>query len=235
MKTAILGTKIGMTQVYDDKGILHPVTVVQAGPCNVLQIKTVETDGYNAVQLGFSDVKPQRAIQPQIGHAAKCGCKPKRYVREVRLMEPASDVQPGQAVTVADFAEVPYVDVIGTTKGKGTAGVMKRHNFKGMPASHGCERKHRSPGAISSHSSNRGTGGKPKRGKRMGGRMGDARCTTRNVRIVRIDAENNLLLVKGAVPGANGGVVFIQASKTVRAAKVAAALAAAKATAAQAQ
>jgi len=214
MQAAILGRKIGMTQVYDEAGVLHPVTVVQAGPCHVLQIKTVPIDGYDAVQIGFEDVRGQRAVQPAIGHAAKCGCKPKRHIREVRLAEPAADVQPGQTITVEAFAGVPYVDVIGTTKGKGFAGVMKRHHFKGMPASHGCERKHRSPGSIASHSSNRGRGGKPKKGKRMAGHMGDARCTTRNVRVIRVDSENHLLLVKGAVPGANGGVVFVRASRT---------------------
>lgn len=235
MKAAILGKKIGMTQVYDAAGVLHPVTVVQAGPCHVMQIKTAQTDGYDAVQLGYDDLKPQRALQPQIGHAAKCGVAPKRHLREVRLTEPAGDVQPGQAVTVDAFQDVFFVDVIGTTKGKGFAGVMKRHNFKGQPASHGCERKHRSPGAIASHSSNRGRGGKPKRGKRMAGRLGDSRCTTRNIRVIRVDSENNLLLVQGALPGANGGVVFIQASKTVPAAKVAAAREAAKAAATPAE
>jgi large subunit ribosomal protein L3 len=216
MKAAILGKKVGMTQVYDEAGVLHPVTVVQAGPCNVLQVKTVASDGYDAVQIGFDDVKPQRAVAPAIGHAAKAGCKPKRHIREMRLTDPAGDVQPGQAITVEAFSGVAFVDVIGTTKGKGFAGVMKRHNFKGQPASHGCERKHRSPGAISSHSSNRGTGGKPKRGKKMAGHMGDARCTTRNIRVVRVDSENNLLLVKGALPGANGGLVFIRVSKTAK-------------------
>lgn len=203
-----------MTQVYDGQGVLHPVTVVQAGPCDVLQVKDVETDGYNAVQIGLEDVKPHRAKRPQIGHAARAGCKPKKHVQEIRLSGPAEDVAVGQTVSVDVFADVACVDVTGTTKGKGFAGTMKRHNFKGQPASHGVERKHRSPGSIASHSSNAGTGPKIKKGKRMAGHMGSVRRTTRNHRLIRIDAENSLLLVKGSVPGANGGVVFIRESKT---------------------
>jgi large subunit ribosomal protein L3 len=222
MLTALLGKKIGMTQVYDDEGRLHPVTVVQAGPCHVLQVKTEETDGYNAVQIGFDDVKAHRAPKPAIGHAAKAGVKPKRFVREVRLAEAPEGVEPGQTVTVDIFEDIPFVDVIGTSKGKGFAGVMKRHNFKGQPASHGTERKHRSPGSISSHASNLGTGGKPKRGKRMAGHMGHEKVTTRNHRLVRADKENNLLLIRGAVPGPGGGYVVVRVSKTARVAKSAA-------------
>ena len=218
MLPAILGRKIGMTQVYDADGVLHPVTVVQAGPCSVLQIKARKPDGYEAVQIGMEDVKPHRASKPQIGHAARAKCKPKRCVREVRLAEPQEDVQPGQDITVQVFEGVSYVDVIGTTKGRGFAGTMKRHGFKGMPASHGVERKHRSPGSIASHSSDAGTGPRPKKGKRMAGHMGSARRTSRNHRLVRIDKENNLLLIKGPLPGANGGLLFIRKSKTARAA-----------------
>jgi len=217
MLQAILGTKIGMTQVYDEAGKLYPVTVVQAGPCSVLQVKTVDTDGYEAVQIGFGDVKLHRASKPLIGHAAKSNSKPKRHVCEVRTA--AEDVSAGQEITVEVFEEVAFVDVVGTTKGKGFAGGMKRHNFRGMSASHGTERKHRSPGSIASHSSNAGTGGKPKKGKRMAGHMGAARCTSRNHELVSIDVENNLLLIKGAVPGAAGGCVFVRASKTAKAAK----------------
>ena len=214
MLPAMLGKKIGMTQVYDDRGVLSPVTVVQAGPCDVLQVKTVETDGYNAVQIGYGDVRPHRAAKPQIGHASKAGVAPKRFVREIRLDAPDEEVEPGQQVTVEAFESVSYVDVIGTSKGKGFAGGMKRHNFKGQLASHGVERKHRSPGSISSHGTNLGTGPKPKKGKRMAGHLGDARCTTRNHKLVRVDKENNLLLIKGAVPGAKGGYLIIRASKT---------------------
>jgi large subunit ribosomal protein L3 len=216
MLPALLGKKIGMTQVYDDKGRLLPVTVVQAGPCDVLQVKTVETDGYNAVQIGFEDRKAQRCTKPQIGHAGKAGVKAKRFVREVRLAELPADVKPGQKVTVDAFEQVAFVDVIGTTKGKGFAGVMKRYGFAGQPASHGTERKHRSPGSLSAHATNRGFSGKIKKGKRMGGHMGAVRCTTRNHRLVRIDKENNLLLIKGPVPGANNGYVVVRVSKTAR-------------------
>lgn len=218
MHPVLLGKKIGMTQVYDPQGVLHPVTVVQAGPCSVLQVKTVETDGYNALQIGFEDEKAHRARQPQIGHAAKANTPPKKFVREVRLPEPPGDVEPGQTVTVAVFEEIDSVDVTGTTKGKGFAGGMKRHGFKGQPASHGTERKHRSPGSIGSHSSNAGKGPTIKKGKRMAGHMGAARHTSRNHKLLGIDKENNLLLIKGPVPGANGGFIYIRASKTAPAA-----------------
>ncbi len=216
MVPALLGKKIGMTQVYDDDGVVHPVTVVQAGPCSVLQVKSVDSDGYDSVQIAFEDIKPQRAHKPAIGHAAKAGVKPKRHIREVRLVEAVDDVELGQALTVELFDDVAYVDVVGTTKGKGYAGVMKRYGFKGQLASHGVERKHRSPGSIASHSSNAGTGPKIKKGKRMSGHMGVDRCTSRNHRLIGVDKENNLLLIKGPVPGANGGVVFVKKSKTAK-------------------
>ena len=214
MQAAILGKKIGMTQVYDAKGVVHPVTVVQAGPCSVLQVKTVQTDGYDAVQLGFDDVKPRRATQAQLGHAGKANARPKRYIREVRFEDgQAPDVQLGAVVTVEAFEALPAVDIIGTSKGKGFQGVMKRHHFTGQPQSHGTERKHRSPGSISAHATNRGWGGDIKRGKRMAGRMGAVRRTNRNHKVVAIDKENNLLLIRGSVPGANGGYVLIQATQ----------------------
>ncbi|MFA6134360.1 MAG: 50S ribosomal protein L3 [Phycisphaerae bacterium] len=217
MLSALIGKKIGMTQLYDAKGEVQPVTVVQAGPCSVLQIKTPEADGYNAVQIGFGEVKPQRTTKALIGHAVKAGSAPKKCIREYRLADAAGDVAVGQVLTVEVFEGVGLVDVCGTSKGKGTAGVMKRHHFKGMPASHGTERKHRSPGSIAAHATNRGWGGDIKKGKRMGGRMGNAQRTTRNHTLVAIDKENNLLLIKGAVPGANGGFVFIYPSKTAAA------------------
>ena len=216
MLPALLGKKIGMTQVYDDAGVLHPVTVVQAGPCSVLQVKTSETDGYEAVQIGFEDVKPHRAKKPQIGHAARGKLKAKKFVREVRLGEPASDVEEGQELTVEIFDGILHVDVIGQTKGRGFAGVMKRHGFKGQLASHGVERKHRSPGSIASHSSNAGTGPHLKKGKRMAGHMGAVRRTSRNHKLIAVDKENGLLLIKGSLPGANGEVVFVRKSKTAR-------------------
>jgi len=219
MQAALLGKKIGMTQVYDANGVLHGVTVVQAGPCSVLQVKTTKTDGYNAVQMGFGDVKPHRATKPQIGHAAEANAGPKKFVRELRTAEEPTDIPPGQTLTVEVFEGVSMVDVIGTTKGKGFAGVMKRYHFGGQPASHGTERKHRSPGSIGSHATSRGAGGDIKKGKKMSGHMGFVRCTSRNHRLIRIDKENNLLLIKGSVPGANGGYVFIRASKTAQAAR----------------
>ena len=216
MLPALLGRKIGMTQVYDEQGAVQVVTVVQAGPCSVLQVKTRATDGYDAVQLGLDDVKPHRATKPQIAHAAKAGVRPKKFVREVRTAQPPEQIQPGATVTVDVFEGVGSVDVTGTTKGKGFAGVMKRHGFKGQPASHGTERKHRSPGSIGAHASDAGLGGDIKKGKRMAGRMGSVRCTTRNHKVVRIDKDNHLLLLKGSAPGANGGYVFIRASKTTK-------------------
>ena len=219
MLAAILGRKVGMTQVYDGEGRLQPVTVVQAGPCDVLQVKTVGTDGYNAVQMGFEDVKPQRALAPQIGHAAKAGAKPKKFVREVRVKEAPADVAAGQSISVSAFEGVAMVDVIGVSKGKGFQGGMKRHHFGGQCASHGTERKHRSPGSISAHATNRGWGGDIKRGKRMAGHMGDVRSTTRNLKLVGVDKDNNLLLIKGAVPGANGGFVFVCAARTAKVVK----------------
>ncbi len=217
MQPVILGKKIGMTQVYDGGGVLHPVTVVQAGPCSVLQIKDAETDGYEAVQLGFVDVKTHRATKPQIGHAAKAKSGPKQFIRESRLTAPADGVAAGQSITVEVFDGVVFVDVIGTTKGRGFQGGMKRHGFKGLGASHGTERKHRSPGSICSHGTNRGTGPKVRKGKKMAGHMGAVRRTSRNHRLISVDKENNLLLIKGALPGANGGFLFIRKSKTAKA------------------
>ena len=215
MIPAILGRKIGMTQVFDDAGVLHPVTVVQAEPCVVLQVKTNETDGYNAVQLGSEDAKAHRATRPQIGHAAKAGTAPKRMIREVRLAD-APDLEVGEQVTVDIFDGVTFVDVIGTTKGRGFAGVMKRHNFKGMGDGHGVKRQHRHGGSISSHGSDLGHGGTVKKGKKMGGHMGMARCTTRHHRLIGVDREDNLLLIKGPLPGANGCEVFVRLSKTAK-------------------
>ncbi len=218
MQAALLGRKLGMTQVYDEAGALCPVTVVQAGPCTVTQIKDVERDGYDAVQIGFEPLRPHRATQPLIGHAGRAGVKPSRVYREVRLTEPAGDVEPGQTLTVEAFDGVQWVDVTATSKGKGFAGVMKRHNFRGLGASHGVERKHRSPGSIASHGNQLGSSGGLKKGKRMAGQMGNVRCTSRNHRLVAIDAENHLLLIKGAVPGPQGGLVFVKTSKTKQAA-----------------
>lgn len=215
MTPALLGTKVGMTRVYDEKGSVVPVTVVQAGPCHVTQVKTVDTDGYNAVQLGFGDRKAKLSRMPLIGHAAKAGVGPKHYFREIRLKD-ATTLAPGAEVKVDLFNEVQYVDVIGKSKGKGTAGVMKRHHFGGQCASHGTERKHRSPGSIASRATWRGQCGKPKKGVRMAGHMGMDQVTTRNHPLVKIDTENNLLLIKGCLPGPNGSILFVRQSITAR-------------------
>jgi large subunit ribosomal protein L3 len=215
MTPALLGKKIGMTRVYDEKGAVVPVTVVQAGPCHVTQVKTVDTDGYNAVQLGFDDCKAKFSTMPLIGHTAKVGVGPKRHFREIKLKQP-TDLAAGAAVQVGIFDGVKYVDVIGVSKGKGTAGVMKRHHFGGQPATHGTERKHRSPGSIASRATWRGQSGKPKKGVRMAGHMGMDRVTTRNHPLVKIDAENGLLLIKGALPGPNGGLLFVRKSVTAK-------------------
>jgi large subunit ribosomal protein L3 len=215
MTPALLGKKIGMTRVYDEKGTIVPVTVVQAGPCAVTQVKTVETDGYNAVQLGFGEVKAKFSTFPMIGHTAKAGLGPMRHFREIRLKD-ATDKAAGESVDVSVFDGVQFVDVIGTSKGKGTAGVMKRHHFGGQPASHGTERKHRSPGSLASRATWRGQSGKPKKGVRMAGHMGVDTVTTRNHPLVKLDRENNLLLIKGALPGPNGGLLFVRKSVTAK-------------------
>lgn len=215
MIPALLGKKIGMTQVYNDAGRACAVTVVQAGPCTILQVRTRDTDGYDAVQLGFGDVKPHRSTLPAIGHARKAGTTPKRHVRELRLAAPAEN-KAGDVVTVELFSEkkVRYVDVVGTTKGYGCTGAMRRHGFGGLPGSHGTERKHRSPGSIASHASDRGHGGNLKKGKRMAGHLGHERVTIKSQRLFSVDAENHLLLIEGALPGPSGSLVFVRQAKT---------------------
>lgn len=215
MVPAILGTKLGMTRMILEKGVSVPVTVVQAGPCTVIQVKNQEKDKYNAVQLGFQDVRPFRSTKPLIGHAAKAGTGPKRYIREVRLTE-ATSLNAGDVVTVQLFTEgaVNYVDVTGISKGRGMAGPMKRFGFGGQPASHGTERKHRSPGGIGS-SGQRGRGRCIKKGKRMAGHMGHDRVTVRNQKLIGVDAERNVLLIRGGLPGPNGGMVLVRKSKTM--------------------
>jgi large subunit ribosomal protein L3 len=210
----LLGRKIGMTQMYDEADKLLPVTVIQAGPCTVMQVKTVDTDGYNAVQLGYNDVKPSRRKNPQIGHAQKADSVPKKFVKEMRLPNDAEpDCKVGDSLTVSVFVEDKYVDVVSTSKGKGFAGVMKRHGFRGFPASHGTERKHRAPGSIGGFTSDAGHGGGPKKGKKMAGHMGNHRVTTKNHSLVAIDEEKNLLVVKGSVPGPSGGYVIVRSAK----------------------
>jgi large subunit ribosomal protein L3 len=210
----LLGRKVGMTQVYDESGRLLPVTVIQAGPCAIMQVKTSETDGYNAVQLGYDDVKPSRQKNPQIGHAQKADTVPKKFIKEMRLPDDIeAEYKVGDFITVLAFAEDKFIDVVGTSKGKGFAGVMKRHGFAGFPASHGTERKHRAPGSISSFASDAGHSGGPKKGKKMAGHMGHSRVTTKNHSLVSIDEEKNLLVVKGSVPGPAGGYVIVRSAK----------------------
>jgi large subunit ribosomal protein L3 len=211
MVVGLLGRKLGMTQIYEEGGTAVPVTVIEAGPCTVLQIRTRERDGYESVQLGFLD-KPRRvATKAERGHVAKVNAEPKRYVREFRTDGEQTGLAEGQAVTVEIFKDVKAVDIIGTSKGKGTAGPMKRHNFQGLPASHGVKRKHRAPGAIGG----RTDPGRVFKGHRMAGQMGGVRSTMRNLRVVRIEPEQNLLLVRGAVPGPNGGYVMIRKTNKI--------------------
>jgi large subunit ribosomal protein L3 len=202
--TGILGTKLGMTQVWDNNRIV-PVTVVQAGPCVVTQVRTPDKDGYHAVQLAFGEIDPRRVNKPEAGHFARAGVAPRRHLVELRTSD-ASEYTVGQEVTVDAFTPGQYVDVTGTTKGKGFAGVMKRHNFAGVSASHGAHRNHRKPGSIGGCA----TPGRVFKGLRMAGRMGGVRQTTSNLTIHAVDADKGLLLIKGAVPGPRGGVVLVR-------------------------
>jgi large subunit ribosomal protein L3 len=213
---ALLGRKVGMTRVYDEKGTIVPVTVVQAGPCVVTQVKSEDgADGYNAIQLGYEDIKERRSSKPLVGHCKKTGqTSPKRFFREVRL-KAKTGLAAGATLDVAIFDVIKYVDVTGISKGKGFQGVMKRWNFGGQPASHGTERKHRSPGGIGGGQGTRGHGRAIKKGKKMAGHLGDERVTTRNLLLVGVDKEKHLLLIKGTVPGANGELVFVRQAKTI--------------------
>jgi large subunit ribosomal protein L3 len=205
-----------MTSVYDDKGRQVPVTVIEAGPCQVLQVKSVDNDGYSAVQLGFAE-KPERLIaKPLAGHVKKANATAKRFIREYRTPD-TSTYQPGAVVTVSVFEGVGLVDIIGVTKGRGFAGLMKRHRFMGQPASHGTERKHRSSGGIGEGA---GIPGRAIRlGKRMAGHMGHERQTIERLKVLKIDAEANLLVVRGSVPGPNGGYVLVRGARKVGPAK----------------
>src|SRR5260370_7352432 len=220
MALGLLGLKVGMAQVYENGGKIGPDAGVQVGTCAMLQIRNQERDKYDALQLGFQDKARRKATKPERGHVSanleskrrqarakagiapvpKADCEPQKYIREFRLDQPAA-FNVGQVLTVAEiFKDVVAVDVIGTSKGRGTTGSMKRHNFHGLPASHGVKKHHRSPGSVGSHASNRGSG-RPKRGKRMAGRYCAGPVTSPNLRVVRLDADNHVLLVEGAVPG----------------------------------
>jgi large subunit ribosomal protein L3 len=201
----VLGEKLGMTQVWDEAGRLVPVTVVQAGPCVVTQVRTSDSDGYDAVQIAYGAIDPRKVNQPMAGHFAKAGVTPRRHLVELRTAD-AGEYALGQEVTVEVFEAGQKVDVVGTTKGKGTAGVMKRHGFHGVGASHGAHRNHRKPGSIGGAS----TPGRVFKGLKMAGRMGNVRKTTQNLTIHAVDADKGLLLIKGAVPGPKGGVVLVK-------------------------
>lgn len=242
MSVGLLGKKVGMTQVYGEDGAIVPVTLIEAGPCVVLQIRSEQKDGYSAVQIGFDDKlshkdldraedqrNRSRACKAERGHVAqlsskrqksrqtagvkaiaKAGCEPKRFIREFRTDGEEHGCEVGQVLTADHLKDVTHVDVVGTSKGRGTTGGMKRHNFQGQPASHGAKKVHRHVGSIGAHSTNRGTSGRIHKGKRMAGQYGNARSTMRNLRLVRVDAESNMILVRGAVPGPNGGYVLIR-------------------------
>jgi large subunit ribosomal protein L3 len=203
----ILGTKLGMTQIFDENARVVPVTVIQAGPCTVAQLKSPERDGYSAVQLAYGDVKPRRVTKPVAGHFAKAGVEPRRHLVELRTAD-AGEYALGQELKADVFAEGERVDVVGVSKGKGTAGVMKRHGFKGLSASHGTERKHRSPGSVGACA----TPGRIFKGMRMAGHMGHERVTVLNLQVVKVDPERNLLLVRGAVPGPKRGLLMLRSS-----------------------
>jgi large subunit ribosomal protein L3 len=205
--TGLLGEKLGMTQVWDADNKLVPVTVIKAGPCVVTQVRSAQTDGYAAVQLGYGAIDPRKVTQPLTGHFEKAGVTPRRHLVELRTGD-AGEFSLGQEVTAEAFEAGQVVDVTGTTKGKGFAGVMKRHGFHGVSSSHGAHKNHRKPGSIGACA----TPGRVFKGMRMAGRMGGVRQTTQNLTIHAVDAEKGLLLVKGAVPGPRGAVVLVRSA-----------------------
>jgi large subunit ribosomal protein L3 len=201
----LLGEKLGMTQVWDENNRIVPITVVKAGPNVVTQVRTPQTDGYSAVQIAFGAVRPRKVTKPLAGHFEKAGVTPRRHIAELRT-DDASEYTLGQELTVETFEPGQLVDVVGTSKGKGFAGVMKRHGFHGLRASHGVERKHRSPGSIGGCA----TPGRVFKGVRMAGRMGGERVTTQNLTVHSVDRDKGLILIKGAVPGPRGGLVLVK-------------------------
>jgi large subunit ribosomal protein L3 len=205
--SGVLGEKLGMTQVFDENNRIVPVTVVKAGPCVVTQIRTNEKDGYTAVQLAFGQVDPRKVTKPLAGHFKKADVTPRKHLVELRT-DAIADYSVGQEISVDVFEAGARVDVTGTTKGKGTAGVMKRHGFAGVSSSHGAHRNHRKPGSIGACA----TPGRVFKGLRMAGRMGAVKATTTGLQIHGVDAENGLLLIKGAVPGPRGGLVFVRSA-----------------------
>jgi large subunit ribosomal protein L3 len=216
MVTGIIGKKVGMTQLFDNDGTVHPATVLKAGPCVVAQVKTAQSDGYEAVQLGLVEAKPTKENKAMQGHFKKAGVPPTRVRREVTLKADGEPAKPGDQVTVSIFADGERVDVIGTSRGKGFQGVVKRHHFAGGRATHG-SMFHRAPGSIGASS----YPSRVVRGMRMGGHMGAGRVTVRNVKVLRVDAENNLLLIEGSVPGGPNGIVLIRKAVAAKRIKVA--------------
>jgi len=210
----ILGTKLGMTQVFNEAGQMVPVTVVQAGPCVVTGVRTPDNDGYSAVQLGFGEINPRKVTKPVAGLFAEAGVTPRRFLTELRT-DDASEYQIGQEVTAEVFEAGQLVDATGTSKGKGFAGVMKRHGFKGLSSSHGTQRKHRSPGSIGACA----TPGRVFKGVRMAGRMGGVRTTVQSLTVHSVDTDRGLLLLKGAVPGSTGGLIMVRSAAKAPAAK----------------
>jgi large subunit ribosomal protein L3 len=204
-RKGVLGEKLGMTQIFDDEGRLVPVTVVRAGPCVVTRVRTPDKDGYAAIQLGYGQINPRKVNKPLTGHFEQAGVTPRRYLVELRT-EDATEYELGQEITAEVFAAGQKVDITGRSKGKGTAGVMKRHGFHGLGASHGTQRKHRSPGAIGGCA----TPARVFKGLRMAGRHGNSRTTVQNLTVHAVNSEKGLLLIKGAVPGPNGGLVLVR-------------------------
>ena len=203
---AILGEKLGMTQVFDEESRAIPVTVIKAGPCHVVQVKTPESDGYGAVQIAYREIEEHKATKPMSGHYARAGLPPHRHLVEVRVDDPAA-YQVGQEIAVAEvLAKGGRADVAGVTKGKGFSGVMKRHNFKGQSASHGVHRVHRAPGSIGACA----TPARVFKGMKMAGRMGGEKQTVLNLEVVEVDSDRGLLMLRGAVPGAKGAVVLVR-------------------------
>ena len=211
MQVGLLGRKVGMTQIFEANGIAVPITVVECGPCTVLQVRTMECDGYHAVQLGFDDKKRKSANQAERGHAKKADAEPKRYVREIRQEAAVENVAAGATLAVNVFDGIKQVDVTGTSKGRGFSGVVKRHGFKGLRATHGVKRMHRHPGSSGPSADPART----RKGIRKPGQYGNARVTVRNLKVVRVDHENNLILLRGAVPGPNGGYLTVRQTNKV--------------------
>jgi large subunit ribosomal protein L3 len=208
----IIGKKVGMTQIFDDGGNVIPVTVLEVGPCYVTQVRTTDRDGYTAIQLGFGETKPKRLTKGQLGHLKRNNLPALRYLREFRVRNAEVDVEEGQEIKADVFVVGERVDVIGTSKGRGFAGTVKRHHFNRQPVTHGASDRTRAPGSIGAGS----TPGRVIKGMRMSGHMGDERVTMENLEVVVVDAEKNLIAVRGSVPGMNGGIIMLKPARVRR-------------------